>query len=226
MAWELLLVLSYRIGIPPAGWAILKSSTKVFYRPDPRLARGRQGSMSEIEVFDAEQLAGLIEGLAEAIGRDHPHLQKLTLIGIRTRGVPLAYRLRDRIATLLGIPPQVGELDITFFRDDLSAGGLRTPDRSEMPRDLTGQEVVLVDDVIFRGRTVRAALEALNHFGRPERVRLAVLIDRGHRQFPIQPDYCGCQLSTEPEQTVRVHLRETDAEERVLLIDKTAKIKS
>jgi len=71
--------------------------------------------MSEIEVFDAEQLAGLIEGLAEAIGRDHPHLQKLTLIGIRTRGVPLAYRLRDRIATLLGIPPQVGELDITFF---------------------------------------------------------------------------------------------------------------
>ncbi|MFS8820447.1 phosphoribosyltransferase family protein [Synechococcus sp. W60.1] len=124
--------------------------------------------MSEIEVFDAEQLAGLIEGLAEAIGRDHPHLQKLTLIGIRTRGVPLAYRLRDRIATLLGIPPQVGELDITFFRDDLSAGGLRTPDRSEMPRDLTGQEVVLVDDVIFRGRTVRAALEALNHFGRPD----------------------------------------------------------
>ncbi|MEN9222124.1 MAG: bifunctional pyr operon transcriptional regulator/uracil phosphoribosyltransferase PyrR [Thermostichus sp. BF3_bins_97] len=175
--------------------------------------------MSKIEILDAEHLAGLIDRLATAIGRDHPHLQRLTLIGIRTRGVPLAYRLRDQIATQFGIPPQVGELDITFFRDDLGTGGLRTPDRSEMPRDLTGQEVVLVDDVIFRGRTIRAALEALNHFGRPERVRLAVLIDRGHRQFPIQPDYCGQRLLTEPEQIVRVHLRETDDEERVLLMD-------
>ncbi|MCF2970065.1 bifunctional pyr operon transcriptional regulator/uracil phosphoribosyltransferase PyrR [Synechococcus sp. Nb3U1] len=173
--------------------------------------------MSKVEILDANHLAQLIAQLADEIGADHPHLERLALIGIRTRGVPLAYRLRDQMAARFGIPPQVGELDITFFRDDLGSGGLRTPDRSEMPRDLTGKEVVLVDDVIFRGRTIRAALEALNHFGRPERVRLAVLIDRGHRQFPIQPDYCGQQLSTEPEQIVRVHLLETDAEERVLL---------
>ncbi|MEN9225255.1 MAG: bifunctional pyr operon transcriptional regulator/uracil phosphoribosyltransferase PyrR [Thermostichus sp. HHBFW_bins_43] len=177
--------------------------------------------MSKIEILNAEQLAALIHRLATAIGADHPQLQRLMLIGIRTRGVPLAYRLRDQIAAQFGIPPQVGELDITFFRDDLNTGGLRTPDRSEMPRDLTGQEVVLVDDVIFRGRTIRAALEALNHFGRPERVRLAVLIDRGHRQFPIQPDYCGQQLLTTPEQIVRVHLRETDNEERVLLMEES-----
>jgi pyrimidine operon attenuation protein/uracil phosphoribosyltransferase len=175
--------------------------------------------MSTTEVFNAREMARQMAALAAAIGRDHPHLDRLVLIGIRTRGVPLAYRLRDGIAELFGIPPQVGELDITFFRDDLGSGRLRTPDRSEMPRDLTGQEVVLVDDVIFHGRTVRAALEALNHFGRPERVRLAVLIDRGHRHFPIQPDYCGHRLTTTPEQMVKVHLRETDGEERVLLIN-------
>ncbi|MFS8868320.1 bifunctional pyr operon transcriptional regulator/uracil phosphoribosyltransferase PyrR [Synechococcus sp. H65.1] len=175
--------------------------------------------MSTTEVFSAQEMARQIAALAAAIGRDHPHLDRLVLIGIRTRGVPLAYRLRDGMAELFGIPPQVGELDITLFRDDLGAGRLRTPNRSEMPRDLTGQEVVLVDDVIFHGRTVRAALEALSHFGRPERVRLAVLIDRGHRHFPIQPDYCGHRLTTTPEQMVKVQLRETDGEERVLLID-------
>ncbi len=175
--------------------------------------------MSTTEVFSAQEMARQIAALAAAIGRDHPHLDRLVLIGIRTRGVPLAYRLRDSMAELFGIPPQVGELDITLFRDDLGAGRLRTPNRSEMPRDLTGQEVVLVDDVIFHGRTVRAALEALSHFGRPERVRLAVLIDRGHRHFPIQPDYCGHRLTTTPEQMVKVQLRETDGEERVLLID-------
>ncbi len=182
--------------------------------------------MSTVEVFNAQQIAELIDALATAIGRDHPHLGRLVLIGIRTRGVPLAYRLRDRIAIGFGSPPQVGELDITFFRDDLGSSGLRTPNRSELPRDLTGQEVVLVDDVLFRGRTVRAALEALNYFGRPERVRLAVLIDRGHRQFPIQPDYCGHKLTTAPEQIVKVHLRETDGEERVLLIDAKPEAKS
>ncbi|MFQ3585758.1 MAG: bifunctional pyr operon transcriptional regulator/uracil phosphoribosyltransferase PyrR [Cyanobacteriota bacterium] len=173
--------------------------------------------MSKVEILNADHLARLINRLASEIGADHPHLEQLALIGIRTRGVPLAYRLRDQLAAQFGIPPQVGELDITFFRDDLGSGRLRTPDRSEMPRDLTGKEVVLVDDVIFRGRTIRAALEALNHFGRPERVRLAVLIDRGHRQFPIQPDYCGQQLPTEPKQIVRVHLQEVDGEEGVLL---------
>ncbi len=175
--------------------------------------------MSTVEILKGEDLARLVQQLADEIGADHPAGERLTLIGIRTRGVPLAYRLRDQLAARWGIPPPVGELDITFFRDDLGRRGLRIPDRSEMPRDLTGQEVVLVDDVIFRGRTVRAALEALHHFGRPERVRLAVLIDRGHRQFPIQPDYCGQKLPTAPEQIVRVHLREIDAEDRVLLWD-------
>lgn len=175
---------------------------------------------SVVELGDAVQLQRWIQNLAEQIRVGHPDLSVVTLVGIRTRGVPLAHRLAQRLWQQSSPPdsiPIVGALDITFFRDDLERSGLRTPDRTEMPQDVTDRQVILVDDVIFRGRTVRAALEALHHFGRPQVVRLAVLIDRGHREFPIQPDYVGQVIATEIDDGVRVHLQEQDGEDRVLL---------
>ncbi len=172
-----------------------------------------------IQLLGSEEVDRLVDSLASNIIRDHDTPLEIALIGIRTRGVPLAHRLAHRIAQKLGsdIGPDVGALDITFFRDDLQQAGLRTPDPTDMPRDLTNRYVVLVDDVIFRGRTIRAALEALHQFGRPQRVRLGVMIDRGHREFPIQPDYVGQQVESQLADVVKVHLVEQDGENCVLL---------
>jgi pyrimidine operon attenuation protein/uracil phosphoribosyltransferase len=169
-------------------------------------------------ILAAPQIEALILQLAAACADDLPPTPPPVLVGIRTRGVPLARRLSQVLQSRW---PQhaivVGALDITFFRDDLQQRGVRTPHQTDMPRDLTHQPVVLVDDVIFRGRTVQAALEALKQFGRPQFVRLAVLIDRGHRQLPIQPDYVGMCLTTQLTDVVRVHLQEEDGEDGVFL---------
>ncbi|MDX2271869.1 MAG: bifunctional pyr operon transcriptional regulator/uracil phosphoribosyltransferase PyrR [Cyanobacteriota bacterium] len=175
--------------------------------------------VSLVEILDASALDQTCQGLAADILAAYPVWQQVVLIGIRTRGVPLAHRLAGHLQQWTGserrIP--VGALDITFFRDDLTQSGLRTPDLSQIPGDLTQQQVILVDDVIFRGRTIRAALEALNHLGRPQVVRLAVLIDRGHRELPIHPDFVGLSITTQPNDQVRVHLREQDGEDRVFV---------
>ena len=113
----------------------------------------------------------------------------------------------------------VGALDITFYRDDLDKIGLRTPAKTNIPFDLTGKTVLLVDDVIFKGRTARAALNAVNEYGRPELIRLAVLVDRGHRQVPIHPDFVGKHLPTAAEEIVKVYLKETDGKDGVELIE-------
>lgn len=175
-------------------------------------------ALSTLEVLDTSAVAQTVGQLADRIARDQDHPERVVLLGIYTRGVPLAYRLATQIQTLSAQSlAGVGALDITFFRDDLRTRGLRTPDRNEVPCDLTDKRVILVDDVIFRGRTIRAALEALHHFGRPEWVRLATLIDRGHREFPIQPDYLGQQLQTAAADQVRVRLTEVDGVDRVLV---------
>ncbi len=175
-------------------------------------------ALSPLEVLDAPGVKQTVWQLADRIALDQEPLDQVVLLGIYTRGVPLAHRLAAQIngitdQTLAG----VGALDITFFRDDLRTRGLRTPDRNEVPCDLTDKRVILVDDVIFRGRTIRAALEALHHFGRPQWVRLAALIDRGHREFPIQPDYLGQRLETTMTDQVRVRLTEVDGQDQVLL---------
>jgi pyrimidine operon attenuation protein/uracil phosphoribosyltransferase len=142
----------------------------------------------------------------------------VVLLGIPTRGVPLAWRLAGRLTETEGLRVPVGSLDITLYRDDLRLRPARTLGRTEVPGSgIDGMVVVLVDDVLFSGRTVRAALDALGDIGRPRAVQLAVLVDRGHRELPIRPDYVGKNLPTAKREVVRVLLTETDGEDSVTL---------
>jgi pyrimidine operon attenuation protein/uracil phosphoribosyltransferase len=142
----------------------------------------------------------------------------VVLLGIPTRGVPLARRLAARLADTEGVRAPVGSLDITLYRDDLRLRPARALGRTDVPGDgIDGMVVVLVDDVLYSGRTVRAALDALNDIGRPRAVQLAVLVDRGHRELPIRPDYVGKNLPTAKRELVRVLLTETDGEDAVTL---------
>jgi pyrimidine operon attenuation protein / uracil phosphoribosyltransferase len=144
----------------------------------------------------------------------------VVLLGIQTRGVPLARRLAARLADTEGVAVPTGALDITLYRDDLRLRPARTLGRTEIPESgIDGKLVLLVDDVLFSGRTVRAALDALNDIGRPRAVQLAVLVDRGHRELPIRPDYVGKNLPTAKRELVRVLLAETDGEDAVTLQD-------
>jgi pyrimidine operon attenuation protein / uracil phosphoribosyltransferase len=140
------------------------------------------------------------------------------LLGIPTRGVPLARRLADRLSQVEGRPAPAGSLDITMYRDDLRLRPARALGHTDVPpAGIDGQVVVLVDDVLYSGRTVRAALDALNDLGRPRAVQLAVLVDRGHRELPIRPDYVGKNLPTSQREVVRVLLQETDGQDAVVL---------
>jgi pyrimidine operon attenuation protein/uracil phosphoribosyltransferase len=140
------------------------------------------------------------------------------LLGIPTRGVPLAHRLADRIAVFAGVSLPVGSLDITLYRDDLRLRGVRPLGATAEPEGgIDGRTVILVDDVLFSGRSARAALDALIELGRPRAVQLAVLVDRGHRELPIRADYVGKNLPTSPSQTVRVLLAEVDGRDAVLV---------
>ncbi len=142
----------------------------------------------------------------------------VVLLGIQTRGVPLAHRLAERIAQVVGHPVPSGSLDITMYRDDLRLRPARALGPTQLPAEgIDGRTVVLVDDVLYSGRTVRAALDALNDIGRPRAVQLAVLVDRGHRELPIRADYVGKNLPTSQHEVVRVLLEESDGNEVVLL---------
>ena len=142
------------------------------------------------------------------------------LLGIPTRGVPLAARLAARIEVFAGVSLPVGSLDITLYRDDLRTRGVRPLGQTQEPAGgIDGRTVILVDDVLYSGRTVRAALDALTELGRPGVVQLAALVDRGHRELPIRADYVGKNLPTSPAQKIRVLLTETDGSDAVLLTD-------
>lgn len=171
-----------------------------------------------VEILSSEDLRRTVTRLASQIIERTRDLSQLVLIGIYTRGVPLAEVLARQIEALEGVSIAVGALDITFYRDDLDQIGLRTPAKTNIPFDLTGKTVVLVDDVIFKGRTIRAALNAVNEYGRPELIRLAVLVDRGHRELPIHPDFIGKQLPTAQEEIVKVYLQDWDNKDAVELI--------
>ncbi|MFB2769356.1 bifunctional pyr operon transcriptional regulator/uracil phosphoribosyltransferase PyrR [Pelatocladus sp. BLCC-F211] len=171
-----------------------------------------------VEILSSEELRRTVTRLASQIVEKARDLSQLVLLGIHTRGVPLAELLARQIEVLEGVSVPVGALDITFYRDDLDQIGLRTPAKSEISFDLTDKTVVLVDDVIFKGRTVRAALNAVNEYGRPEVIRLAVLVDRGHREVPIHPDFVGKQLPTAKEEIVKVYLQDIDGRDAVELI--------
>ena len=175
-------------------------------------------SLERIEILSAEELRRTVNRLASQIVERSGDLSKLVLLGIFTRGVPLAKTIGDQINVLENIQIPLGAIDITFYRDDLDKIGVRTPAKTEISFDLTGKTVVLIDDVIYKGRTIRAALDAVNDYGRPEVIRLAVLIDRGHREVPIHPDYIGKQLPTAKEEMVKVYLQETDGRDGVELV--------
>lgn len=175
-------------------------------------------SHSVITILSADEIRRTLTRLASEIIERVDALDRLALLGIHTRGVPLAYALANQIQLLEQVSVAVGELDITFYRDDLAQIGPRTPNRSQIPFDLTHKIVMLVDDVIYKGRTVRAALNAVTDYGRPELIYLGVLVDRGHRQLPIHPDFTGKYLPTASEELVKVYLESIDGRDAVELI--------
>jgi pyrimidine operon attenuation protein / uracil phosphoribosyltransferase len=171
-----------------------------------------------LEVLNAEEIRRALTRIShEILERTHGGDQAV-LLGIQTRGVPLAKRLAARIAEFEGAAIGCGQLDVTMHRDDLRLRPARALGKTELPRHgIDGKTVVLVDDVLYSGRTVRAALDALNDLGRPRTVQLAVLVDRGHRELPIRADYVGKNLPTSQREMVRVLLTETDGTDSVLI---------
>jgi pyrimidine operon attenuation protein / uracil phosphoribosyltransferase len=176
-------------------------------------------------LLDEQAIAKSLSRIAHEIVEGNPKLDRVALVGIHTRGVPLAQRLRRLIEEFTGTEVELGSLDITFYRDDVQvrAGeGPRHPQplvratRLDFP--LAGRTVVLVDDVLYTGRTIRAAIDALFDYGRPARVQLACLADRGHRELPIRPDYVGKNLPTSRNERIQVQLVEVDEVDRVLLV--------
>jgi pyrimidine operon attenuation protein/uracil phosphoribosyltransferase len=169
-------------------------------------------------VLDAGGLARTVDRIAHQIIEKTDGAADTVLLGIPTRGTPLARRLGSRIASFTGVEVPVGALDVTLYRDDLRLRGARALERTDLPVDgIDGLNVVLVDDVLYSGRTIRAALDALSDLGRPRSVQLAVLVDRGHRELPIRADYVGKNIPTATTENVRVHLAETDGLDAVLL---------
>ena len=169
-------------------------------------------------ILHAEDVRRALVRIAHEILERHRGADDLVLVGVVSRGVPLARRLAEHIETVEGIKVPVGELDVTLHRDDLDLrGGRRAMRRSTLPVNVSGRRVVLVDDVLYTGRSVRAALDALLAYGRPKWIQLAVLVDRGHRELPLRADYVGKNLPTARDESVDVHLLETDGRDAVLL---------
>ena len=154
--------------------------------------------------MDAEDLRRAVTRIAHEIVEHSQGLSAVVLIGLQTGGVPLAGRLADALRQIEGVDVPIGALDVAFYRDDIGLRPVLPEAVTDIAFDLTGRAVVLVDDVLFTGRTVRAALDALNDYGRPHSVQLAVMIDRGHRELPIRPDYVGKNLPTRRDEMVDV----------------------
>ena len=171
------------------------------------------------QVLDEGALDRALTRIAHEIVEQAGGVKDIALVGIKTRGVTLGQRIAAKIAAIEGgQKPAVGALDITLYRDDLGLKAEQPVVRgTEIPFPIKGRTVVLVDDVLFTGRTIRAALDALMDLGRPRVIRLAVLVDRGHRELPIRPDYIGKNLPTSRRETVSVRLREHDGEDRVVI---------
>lgn len=168
-------------------------------------------------LLDADDVARMVRRLAHEILEGNGGAADLVLLGVRTRGVPLARRLADAIRTIEDVEVPVGELDVTLYRDDLALRDPMPLGTTDVPADVEGRTVVLVDDVLYTGRTVRAALDATSALGRPARVRLVCLVDRGHRELPVRADHVGKNLPTAAEDTVVVRLVETDGVDEVVV---------
>ena len=169
-------------------------------------------------VADSDDISRALRRLAHQVVENVKDVTNLVIVGIPTRGVPLAQRLARNIGEIEGIAVPVGSLDVTLFRDDLRMHPSKALEQTLIPdAGIDGKIVILVDDVLFSGRTIRAALDALNEYGRPAVVQLAVLVDRGHRELPIRADYVGKNLPTSLSENVSVHLSEIDSIDQVVI---------
>lgn len=171
-------------------------------------------------IMDAQAIQRAIKRIAHEIIERNKGVENVILIGIRSRGVPLGQRVADEIKKIEGVDVPTGVLDITLYRDDLSQLGYQAiVQGTEIPFDISGKTIVLVDDVLFTGRTVRAALDALIDMGRPKMIQLAVLVDRGHRELPIRADYIGKNVPTSSRETIVVKVSPIDESDAVLIRD-------
>ncbi len=169
-------------------------------------------------IMDSYSINQTLYRITDEILKRNKGAKNVVIIGIRTRGVHVAKRIADRVEVLEGVRPRLGTLDITLYRDDFRRK-TEWPkvEKTEIPFSVEGKEVILVDDVVYTGRTTRAALEEIMDFGRPSSIQLVALVDRGHRELPIQPDYVGCVVSTSATEKVRVRVKETDKRDEVVI---------
>ncbi|NLB46589.1 MAG: bifunctional pyr operon transcriptional regulator/uracil phosphoribosyltransferase PyrR [Microbacteriaceae bacterium] len=175
--------------------------------------------MAARTVLESAEISRAITRISHEILESNKGAEHLVLLGIPTRGVALAHRVAEAIERIEGAVVPVGQLDVTMYRDDLAKNPTRAPQPTEIPVSLDGTTVVLVDDVLYSGRTVRAALDALNDYGRPKAVRLAALVDRGHRELPIRADYIGKNLPSAKDERISVRLTEVDGVDEVTISD-------
>ncbi len=168
-------------------------------------------------VMESEDIRRALSRIAHEITERNKGIEDVILVGIRTRGVPIAERLAKEISTIEGKEPPTGILDITLYRDDLSTLPAPKIKSTELPIDINGKIIVLIDDVLYTGRTIRSALDAIMDIGRPKAIQLAVLIDRGHRELPIRADYVGKDLPTSKQESVSVKINSIDGEDKVVI---------
>jgi len=180
-----------------------------------------EGLVKKTRILDAERIGRMIDRMAHEIAERQRDLPGLAFIGIRTRGVPLADRLAARMASLGSENIPVGVLDITLYRDDLSTVAPQPVlKKTDIDFDINGRTIVLCDDVLYTGRTIRAALDGVIDLGRPRAIRLAVLIDRGHREFPIEANYVGKSVPTAQREIIKVMFQETDGADEVWILER------
>ena len=183
--------------------------------------------MPEKVIMSAADIRRALVRVAHEIVERNHGVERLILVGMRTRGVPLARRVAAAIETFEEVPVPVGALDIGLYRDDLSSLELKPIiHRTDIPVDIAGKRIILIDDVLYTGRSIRAALDALTDLGRPQSIQLAVLIDRGHRELPIRADYVGKNVPTAKDEEVEVNLKEIDGKEKVAIVKGVSKRQS
>jgi pyrimidine operon attenuation protein/uracil phosphoribosyltransferase len=181
----------------------------------------KQNSSAAVPIMDAEAIRRAIRRIAHEIIERNPQLAKVVLVGIPSRGVEIAERIAALIHEIEEIDIETGAIDVAMHRDDVGTRAeLPVVRASKLPLPLEGRTVIIVDDVLYTGRTVRAAMDAINSFGRPARIQLAALVDRGHRELPIRPDYVGKNLPTAGSEKVQVRLQQTDGEPDEVRLEK------
>ena len=179
------------------------------------------GLVEKSKIMDAARMKRALSRLASEIVEENYGAKDLYIVGIRRRGVPLAEKIVAKIEQLEGEKPLYGIIDITLYRDDLSTVGANPiVNRTELTADIENKKIILVDDVLYTGRTIRAALDALIDFGRPKEIQLVVLVDRGHRELPIHADVIGKTVPTDANEVIKVKLSETDGDDEVLIMEK------